>query len=127
MGRFGLLIHKRGLVLIQYLLSGGIFMIPILLSLCFLIFISFKNLKCAYHTDKIILIGSATAIFGIIATGVGINNALSIVPDISKIAPNILWNGLKTSLVTTFAGGVTLLFSTVVWYIFSNKYKPQTL
>ena len=113
--------------MIQYLLSGGIFMIPIYISFCFLIFISLKNLKSAYYIDKIILIGSATAIFGIIATAVGISNTLSIVPDISKIAPHILWNGLKTSLVTTFSGGIILLFSTVLWYFFSNKYKLKTL
>tara|TARA_B100001093_G_C26127802_1_gene717757 strand:- start:30 stop:371 length:342 start_codon:yes stop_codon:yes gene_type:complete len=112
--------------MIQYLLSGGIFMIPIYLALIFLIFISSKNFKNAYHTDKIMLIGSATAIFGIIATAVGISNALRIVPDISKIAPNILWNGLKTSLVTTFAGGFILLFATVLWFFFSTKYRPKT-
>ncbi len=111
--------------MIQYLFSGGIFMIPIYLSLCLLIFISLKNFKSAYHIDKIILIGSATAIFGIIATAVGIRNALNIAPDISKIAPHILWNGLKTSMVTTFSGGFILLFSTVLWYLFSRKYKPQ--
>ena len=102
-------------------------MIPIYISLSFLIFISLKNFKAPYHIDKIILIGSATAIFGIIATVVGISNALSIVPDISKFAPHILWNGLKTSLVTTFSGGFILSFSTGLWYFFSRKYKPQTL
>ena len=113
--------------MIQYLLSGGIFMIPIYLALIFLIFISAKNFKSAYHIDKIMLIGSAAAILGIIGTAVGISNALSIVPDISKIAPNILWNGLKTSLVTTYTGGFILLFSTLLWFFFSTKYRPQTL
>tara|TARA_B000000532_G_C18727562_1_gene345293 strand:- start:154 stop:495 length:342 start_codon:yes stop_codon:yes gene_type:complete len=113
--------------MIQYLISGGIFMMPIYLSFCFLIFISFKNFKSAYHIDKIILIGSATAMFGIIATAIGISDAMSIVPDITKIAPHILWNGLKTSLVTTYSGGIILLFSTVLWYFFSKKYNPQTL
>ena len=113
--------------MIQYFLSGGILMIPIYFSFLFLIFISVKNLKSAYHIDKIILVGSATAIFGIIATAIGINNALSIIPDISKIAPHVLWNGLKTSLVTTFSGGFILLFSTALWYFFSYKYKQHTL
>ena len=102
-------------------------MIPIYLSLIILIFISTKNLKSAYHIDKIILIGSAAAIFGISATAVGISNALSIVPDISKVAPHVLWNGFKTSLVTTFSGGVILFISTVLWYVFSNKYKQQSI
>ena len=84
-----------------------------------------KVVKCTIL--KIILIGSATAMFGIIATAIGISDAMSIVPDITKIAPHILWNGLKTSLVTTYSGGIILLFSTVLWYFFSKKYKPQTL
>ena len=37
----------------------------------------FKNIKGAFHIDKIILIGSVTAIFGMIATVLGINTVLS--------------------------------------------------
>ena len=113
--------------MIQYFLSGGILMIPIYLSLMFLIFISIKNLKSAYHIDKIILVGSLTAIFGIVSTAIGISNAWSIAPNISNIAPHILLNGLKTSMVTTFAGGLILLFSTVLWFLFSSKYKLNNL
>ena len=123
--KFDIFIYNYPLVMIQYFLSGGILMIPIYISLIFLIFISLKNLKTAYHFDKIMLIGSLTAMFGIITTAVGINNALSIAPDISKIAPYILLNGIKTSLVTTFAGGFILMLSTLLWYLFSNKYKQH--
>ena len=111
----------------QYFLSGGILMIPMYISLMFLFFVSVKNLKSAYHIDKIILAGSLTAIFGIISTAVGISNAWTIVPDISKIAPHILLDGVKTSLVTTFFGGFILFFSTLSWYFFSGKYKTDNL
>ena len=111
--------------MVQYLLSGGVLMIPIFLSFFILIFMLIKNIEGAFHIDKIILIGSATAIFGIIATGVGISSALNIVPDISKVSPHIFWNGLKTSLVTTFSGGLILFFSTFLWYFFSAKYKTE--
>tara|TARA_B100000003_G_C10687328_1_gene273554 strand:- start:237 stop:575 length:339 start_codon:yes stop_codon:yes gene_type:complete len=111
--------------MIQYLFSGGMLMIPIFFSLFILIFMLFKNIKGAFHIDKIILIGSATAIFGMIATFLGMNTVLSVAPDISKIAPHILWNGLKSSLVTTFSGGFILLFSIFLWYFFSVKYKSQ--
>ena len=110
----------------QYFLYGGILMIPIYLSLIILIYVSIKNLKSAYHIDKIILIGSLTAIFGIISTAVGISNAWSITPGFSKIAPHILLNGLKTSLVTTFAGGFILFFSTLKsWEFEINIYIPK--
>ena len=112
--------------MVQYLISGGVLMIPIYFSFISLVFISFKNLKGAFHIDKIMLVGSGTAIFGIISTGLGISSALNIVPDISNIAPQILWNGLKTSLVTTFSGGLILFLSTFLWYFFSVKYKPET-
>ena len=111
--------------MIQYSPFDSIFMIPICISLVSLIFISLKNLKSAYQIDKIILTGSPTAIFGIIVTAVGISNAFSIVNDISKIATHILLNGFKTSLITTYAGGFILLFSTLLWYFFSVKYKTH--
>tara|TARA_Y100000589_G_scaffold281120_1_gene277873 strand:+ start:357 stop:698 length:342 start_codon:yes stop_codon:yes gene_type:complete len=113
--------------MIQYFLSGGILMIPMYISFIFLVFVSVKNLKSAYHIDKIILVGSLTAIFGIISTAIGVSNAWSVVPNISKIAPHILLNGLKTSFVTTFSGGFILFFSTLSWYFFSSKYKTNDL
>ena len=113
--------------MVQYLFSGGVLMTPIYCSFFILVFISFKNLKGAFHIDKIILLGSSTAIFGITSTGLGISSALSIVPDISKVAPHILWNGINTSLVTTFSGGFILFLSTFLWYFFSVKYKSETL
>ena len=111
--------------MIQYLQSGGILMLPILFSFFALVFMFYKNLSSAFHIDKIILIGSLTAIFGIISTGAGISSALSIATDLSKISPHILWSGLKSALVTTFSGGFVLLFSTFSWYFFSIKHKPQ--
>ena len=111
--------------MIQYLFSGGILMLPILFSFFVLVFMFYKNLSSAFHIDKIILIGSVTAIFGILSTWAGINSALSIATDVSKIAPHILWNGLMSALVTTFSGGFVLLLSTFLWYFFSIKYHPQ--
>ena len=111
--------------MIKYLLSGGILMLPILFSFFVLVFMFYKNLSRAFHIDKIILIGSVTAIFGIISTLAGVSAALSIATDVSKISPHILWSGLKSALVTTFSGGFVLLFSTFSWYFFSIKHKPQ--
>ena len=39
-------------------------------------------------------------------------------PDISKIAPHILWSGLKSSLVTTFSGGFILFFYQFNYLVF---------
>ena len=111
--------------MIQYLFFGGILMLLIFFSFFVIVFMFYKNLISAFHIDKIILIGSVTAIFGIISTGVGVSAALSITTNVSKISPHILWSGLKSALVTTFSGGFVLLFSTFSWYFFSTKHKPQ--
>ena len=111
--------------MIQYLFFGGILMLLIFFSFFVIVFMFYKNLSSAFHIDKIILIGSVTAIFGIISTCVGVSEALSIATDVSKISPHILWNGLKSALVTTFSGGFILLFSTFLWFFFSIKHKPQ--
>ena len=111
--------------MIQYLFSGGILMLPILFSFFVLVFMFYKNLSSAYHIDKIILIGSVTAIFGILSTWAGVISALSIATDVSKIAPHILWNGLKSALVTTFSGGFVLLLSTFLWYFFLIKHTSE--
>ena len=111
--------------MIQYLLSGGILMLPILFSFFVLVFMFYKNLSSAFHVDKIILIGSVTAVFGIISTWAGVSAALSIATDVSNISPDILWSGLKSALVTTFSGGFILLFSTFLWFFCSIKHKSK--
>ena len=111
--------------MVQYLLSGGILMLPIYFSFFILIFMCYKNLSSAFYINNIILVGSATAIFGIISTGMGIKSALNNYPDISNIAPHILWSGLKSALVTTFSGGFILVFSIFSRYFFSIKHKLQ--
>ena len=111
--------------MIQYLLSGGILMLPILFSFFVLVFMFYKNLSSAFHVDKIILIGSVTAVFGIISTGAGVSAALGIATNVSNISPDILWSGLKSALVTTFSGGFILLFSTFLWFFCSIKHKSK--
>ena len=111
--------------MIQYLFFGGILMLLIFFSFFVIVFMFYKNLISAFHIDKIILIGSVTAIFGIISKWAGFSSALNIATDISKIALHILWNGLKSALVTTFSGGFVLLLSTFLWYFFSIKHNPQ--
>ncbi len=108
--------------MIQHMLNGGPFMIVLLLCFAAIIFIAAKNAKKPYHTNKIILLGVASAFLGIIATWLGINAALTAVPDISKIAPNILLNGVKTGLMTTYFGGFILITATGLWYYFNQKH-----
>lgn len=108
--------------MIQTFINGGPFMAVLLLCFLAIIFISAKNAKEPFHTNKIILLGVASAFLGIGATWLGVNAALTAVPDISKIAPHILLNGVKTGLITTYFGGFVLVTATAVWYYFIKKH-----
>ena len=84
------------------LLNGGPFMMVLFILLVGIVFISIKNINQPFKTNGIVLLGILSALVGIISTYMGVNAAFSAVPDISNIAPQILLNGMKTALITTF-------------------------
>ena len=104
------------------LLNGGPFMILLFFLAISIIFISIKNINEPYNTNGIILLGIFSALLGIFATYIGVISAFSAVPNIANISPIILINGLKTSLITSFTGGIIMLFSTILWYFFIRKH-----
>jgi|TARA_B100001094_G_scaffold120560_1_gene116293 hypothetical protein len=108
--------------MLDTLLNGGPFMIVLLIIVGSITFISVKNIKEPYNTNGIVLLGILSALVGILATYLGVNAAFSAVPDISNISPQILINGLKTSLIASFAGGIIMLISTVLWYFFIKRH-----
>ena len=110
--------------MIEPLLNGGPFMLVLLVLFGSVIFISLKNIKEPYNTNSIVLLGIFSAVFGIFATYLGINSASNAVANISNISPQILISGLKTSLITSFTGGIIMLISTALWYFFI---KPHNL
>ena len=108
--------------MIDIFLNGGPFMMVLLILFGSIIFISVKNIKEPYNTNSIVLIGIFSALVGIAATYIGVNAAFSLVPDISTISPQILINGLKTSLITSITGGTIMLVSTALWYFFIRRH-----
>ena len=108
--------------MIDIFLNGGPFMMVLLILFGSIIFISAKNIKEPYNTNSIVLIGIFSALVGIAATYIGVNAAFSLVPDISTISPQILINGLKTSLITSITGGIIMLVSTGLWYFFIRRH-----
>tara|TARA_B100000900_G_scaffold308233_1_gene266925 strand:+ start:394 stop:735 length:342 start_codon:yes stop_codon:yes gene_type:complete len=113
--------------MIDTFLNGGPIMIALLLLSGFIIFTSIKNIKQPYNTNSIVLLGIFSALVGFSATYIGIYSAFSSVSDVSKIAPQILFNGLKTSLITSITGGIIMLFSTGLWYFFIRKHNLLTI
>ncbi len=108
--------------MIETLLNGGPFMLVLLVLFGSVIFISLKNIKEPYNTNAIVLLGIFSAVFGIFATYLGINSASNAVANISNISPQILISGLKTSLITSFTGGIIMLISTALWYFFIKRH-----
>ena len=108
--------------MLDTLLSGGPFMMVLVAIFCIIILISIKNINEPFKTNSIVLLGISSALFGILGTYIGLNAAFSSVPQISNISPEILINGIKTSLITSYAGGIIMLFSALVWYYFVKKH-----
>lgn len=108
--------------MLETLYNGGPFMMVLFIFVCSIIFISLKNIKEPYNTNGIVLLGIFSALVGISATYIGVNAAFSAVPEISNISPQILINGLKTSLITSFTGGIIMLISTALWYFFIKRH-----
>ena len=108
--------------MLDTLLSGGPFMMVLVAIFCIIIFISIKNINEPFKTNSIVLLGILSALFGILGTYIGLNAAFSAVPQISNISPEILINGIKTSLITSYAGGIIMLFSALAWYYFVKKH-----
>ena len=108
--------------MLDALLNGGPFMMVLFILVGSIIFISVKNIKEPYNTNGIVLLGIFSALVGISATYIGVNAAFSAVPEITNISPQILINGLKTSLITSFSGGIIMFISTALWYFFIKRH-----
>ena len=108
--------------MLENLLNGGPFMMLLFLLVGGIIFISVKNIKEPYNTNSIVLLGIFSALVGISSTYIGINAAFSLVPEISNFSPQVLINGIKTSLITSFTGGIIMLISTALWYFFIKRH-----
>ena len=104
------------------LISGGPFMIILIILALIISFVAIKNLKEPFLTHSLIGLGVLSVTIGMLATFLGLNSAFNAVPDINMISPSILINGVKTSLVTTFTGGFILVVSTLLWYVILKKH-----
>ena len=106
----------------NFFLTGGPFMMVLLILLGGVLFISYKNIKEPYNTNIIVLLGIFSALVGISATYIGVNTAFGLFSDINKISPHIIMNGIKTSLITSITGGIIMLVSTGLWYFFIRRH-----
>ena len=108
--------------MLDTLLNGGPFMLVLAVMIAIILFLSIKNINEPFKTNSIVLLGIFSALFGILGTYTGVKNALNLVTAINNIAPEILINGFKTSLITAYAGAIIMFFSSLVWYYFVKKH-----
>ena len=108
--------------MLETLFNGGPFMMVLAVIFSVILFLSIKNINEPFKTNSIVLLGVFSALFGILGTYIGANNELNIVMAINNISPEVLINGFKTSLITTYAGGIIMFFSALAWYYFVKKH-----
>ncbi len=70
----------------------------------------------------LIYIGSFAIVWGILAQGIGIYQALSAIQAAGDISPAIIIGGIKVSMITPFYGTFIFLFSSLLWFAFKLKY-----
>ncbi len=108
--------------MLQTLINGGPFMMVLAVIFLIILFLSTKNINAPYKTNSIVILGIFSALFGILGTYIGVKNALDVVAAINNISPEILINGFKTSLITSYAGAIIMFFSALAWYYFVKKH-----
>ena len=108
--------------MLETLFNGGPFMMVLAVIFSINFIISIKNIKKPYKTNSIVLLGVFSALFGILGTYTGVKNALSVFTAFNNISPEILINGFKTSLITSYAGAIIMFFSALAWYYFVKKH-----
>ncbi|PKQ63523.1 hypothetical protein BZG02_09115 [Labilibaculum filiforme] len=64
-------------------------------------------------------IGLFAMIFGILGQLLGLFNAFSVIQQSVDISPNVIYGGLKVSMIPTFYGIIIYLFSILLWFVTS--------
>ena len=85
----------------DFFIQSGAFMIGLLVLSVLNIFISIKNIKVLNNINSIVLLCILCSLLRIFATYIGINGALSLESDLSKVTPHILLSGIKISFFTS--------------------------
>ena len=78
--------------------------------------------KVPSRSNSIVFLGIFSALIGVLSTYIAIDVAISLVEEITNISPQILINGIKTSLITSFTGIIIMLISTILWFYFMKRH-----
>lgn len=62
-------------------------------------------------------IGLFALIFGILGQLIGLYGAFSSMAEVTSISPDILYAGLKVSMITTLYGIIIYLIALILWFV----------
>lgn len=61
-------------------------------------------------------IGLFALIFGILGQLIGLYQAFSVIEEVGNISPNLIYGGIKVSMIPTFYGIIIYLLSILLWF-----------
>jgi hypothetical protein len=110
----------------EFITIGGVwYTVPILvMGLTSMILISVSVVSTLRHKaiqgilpDTILFLGFLSLAWGIFGQISGMFQAAGAVVRAGEISPNLIWVGLRISLIPVLMGFVVLLFSAVGWFL----------
>ncbi len=64
-------------------------------------------------------IGLFAMVFGIFGQLLGLYDAFSVIEQMDSISPNLIYGGIKVSMIPTFYGIIIYLISILLWFVAS--------
>ena len=119
----------------DFFLSGGIFMWPLLIVTIIIFYLSIRKsvdlfilniqnqAKLKNGINAILFWGSFSIVLGIFAHFVGIYQAMQAIMAANDISPAIVAHGYALSLITILSGLFLFMISGIIWLVLQWKYK----
>jgi biopolymer transport protein ExbB/TolQ len=83
-------------------------------------------MKLERGLHSILFWGAISAVMGVLAQITGIYNALNVIINAKEIDPRVVAQGFAESFTTTLFGLTVLILSSIIWFIFLNRFRKVT-
>ena len=118
-------LHLAGGLIFMNLLT--LFLLAVIVQFCIAgYFLFFTGNRRPVLTKNLILgiiyLGGFSAVWGIMAQGLGIWQALTAIQQADDVSPAIVVGGIKYSMITPLYGIIIFLISSVLWFILKTRY-----
>jgi len=121
------------------ILTGGVWMYPMILMSFVVIVLSVKKGLVLFRKNNltsnqlekgmnaILFWGATSLLFGLLAQMAGLYQALGFIKNANDISLGIVAGGLRVSLTYPIFGMLTFIFSALIWFVLRSKYKSLRL